>query len=96
MQLVARTVHGVGGIGLIPGNKARLAGQPEARHNTALKLVTTGLASAASVWAGLLGTPIARHADEGGEGVTEPTATSRPPSQPRKSSNASDSGSPPP
>ena len=76
VQLVAMIAHGVGGVGLILGNKARLAGQPEARHNTALKLVTTGLAIASSVWAGLLGAQIARHADEGGEGVTEPTATS--------------------
>lgn len=76
VQLAAMIVHGIGGIGLILGNKTRLAGQPEARENTALKLVTTGLAIVASVWVGLLGTQIARHADEGGESVTEPTATS--------------------
>lgn len=76
VQLIAMIVHGVGGVGLILGNKTRLAGQPEARHNTALKLVTTVLAIAASMWAGLLGAQIARHADEGGEGVTEPTGTS--------------------
>lgn len=76
VQLVAMTVHGIGGVGLLLGNKTRLAGQAEARNNTALKLVTTGLAVAASVWAGLLGAQIARHADEGGTGVTEPSESS--------------------
>lgn len=78
VQLTAIVVHGIGGIGLILGNKTRLAGQSEARHNTAIKLVATGLALAASVQSGLLGTKIARHADEGGEGVTEPSAASSP------------------
>ncbi|MFG6446514.1 hypothetical protein ACFXQA_14735 [Microbacterium sp. P07] len=72
VQLAAIAVHGVGGIGLIAGNKARLAGQPEARTNTNIKLVVTGLAGAASLYSAILGATIAKHADEGGEGVTEP------------------------
>ncbi|WP_143016306.1 hypothetical protein [Microbacterium sp. ru370.1] len=74
MQVAAIVVHGIGGVGLFVGNKTRLAGQPEARRNTALKLVATGLALAASVQSGLLGAKIASHADEGGKGVTEPSA----------------------
>lgn len=73
VQVAALVTHGIGGVGLILGNKARLAGQPEARHNTVLKLVVTALAGGASLYAGLLGVKIGRHADEGAEGVTEPS-----------------------
>lgn len=65
-----------GGIGLILGNKARLAGQSEARHNTVLKLVATGVAVAATVQSGLLGARIARHAEEGGDSATQPSPMS--------------------
>lgn len=75
VQVAALLMHGIGGVGLILGNQTRLAGQPEARHNTAIKIVVTGLAAAASLYAGLLGARIWRHADEGGEGVTEPAET---------------------
>ncbi|MCS5721030.1 hypothetical protein N1028_02100 [Herbiconiux sp. CPCC 203407] len=75
VQLVAIITHGIGGIGLITGNKARLAGQPEARSNTKVKLVITGLAGAASLYSAILGATIGKHADEGGEGVTEPGPT---------------------
>jgi hypothetical protein len=75
VQLGAILIHGIGGVGLIVGNKGRLAAQGEGRANTVVKLVFTGLAGAATLYAGLLGTKIASHADEGGHGVTEPTAT---------------------
>lgn len=78
VQLAAIVVHGIGGVGLILGNKTRLTGQREARGNTAIKLVATGLALASTVQAGLLGAKIAKHSDEGGEGVTEPDAASSP------------------
>ncbi|MCS5732832.1 hypothetical protein [Herbiconiux daphne] len=74
VQLTAIIAHGIGGAGLILGNKARLAGQPEARTNTGVKLVITGVAAAASLYSGILGATIGKHADEGGEGVTEPDA----------------------
>jgi hypothetical protein len=73
VQFAAIAVHGIGGIGLILGNKGRLAAQGEARSNTAVKLIVTGLAGAASVAAGLAGTQIAKHSDEGAVSVTEPS-----------------------
>lgn len=75
VQLAAIAVHGVGGVGLILGNKARLSGQPEARTNTVVKLTLTAVAAGASLYAGILGKKIAAHADEGAEGVTEPDST---------------------
>ncbi len=72
LQLGAIIVHGIGGVGLILGNKARLAKQPEARVNTIAKLGVTVLAGAASVYAGVLGSKMAKRAEEGTQGVTEP------------------------
>ena len=74
VQLGAILVHGIGGIGLIVGNKGRLAVQGESRANTAVKLVFTGIAGAVTLYAGVLGARIKNHADEGGRGVTEPGA----------------------
>ncbi|MFB2583716.1 hypothetical protein [Herbiconiux liukaitaii] len=74
VQLVAIVTHGIGGVGLILGNKGRLAAQGEARTNTTVKLVVTGAAAAASLYSGILGTTIGKHAAEGAEGVTEPGA----------------------
>jgi hypothetical protein len=76
VQLAAIITHGIGGIGLIVGNKERLAGQREARSNTAVKLVFTGLAGAVSLYSGILGMRINAHADEGAAGVTEPGSQS--------------------
>ena len=76
VQLAAIAVHGVGGIGLIVANKGRIAAQGEAKSNTAIKTVVTAAAGAASVISGLAGAAIAKHADEGGSGVTEPGAGS--------------------
>jgi hypothetical protein len=78
VQLAALTVHAIGGTGLIIGNKGRLAAQGEARVNTVVKLAITGLAAGASLYSALLGRTIASHADEGGEGVTEPQETASP------------------
>jgi hypothetical protein len=76
VQLAAIIVHGIGGAGLIVGNKGRLAAQPEARTNTVVKLVITGLAGGTALYSALLGRTIGKHAQEGGQGVTEPDATS--------------------
>jgi hypothetical protein len=73
VQLAAIAVHGVGGVGLILGNKARLAAQPEARTNTVVKAALTSVAGFASLYSAFLGTRIAKHADEGAQGVTEAT-----------------------
>ena len=74
VQVAAIVVHGIGGVGLILGNKSRLAGQQEARSNTTVKLALTAVAGAASLYSGLLGRTIDKHAEEGGEGVTEPSS----------------------
>ncbi|MCT2225764.1 MULTISPECIES: hypothetical protein [Microbacterium] len=71
VQLAAIIAHGIGGAGLILGNKSRLAAQPGSRTNTKVKFALTAAAAAATLYAGILGTKIAKHADEGGEGVTE-------------------------
>lgn len=79
VQLVAIGVHGIGGIGLVLTNKGRLFGQSEARGNGIIKTVVTVAAGAASVGAGLAGSRILKHSDEGAPGVTEPDAsTSKP------------------
>jgi len=72
VQLAAIAVHGIGGAGLIVGNKGRLAIQPEARTNTIVKFGLTCVAGAASLYSGLLGTRQGKHYREGAEGVTEP------------------------
>ncbi len=72
VQLAAIAVHGVGGIGLMIANRGRIEKQPGVGANTAVKLVITGVAGAASVIGGLAGAAIAKHADEGAAGVTEP------------------------
>ena len=74
VQLAAVAVHGIGGIGLILGNKGRLATQGEARSNTVIKTVVTGVAGASTVAAAIAGSKILARSDEGGEGVTEPGA----------------------
>ncbi len=71
-------LHAVGGLGLIAGNKGRLAIQPEARTNTAVKAGLELLAGAVSVYSSIQGARILAHAEEGAEGVTEPGATSSP------------------
>ncbi|MCU1546691.1 MAG: hypothetical protein JWP30_1791 [Homoserinimonas sp.] len=75
VQLASLVVHGVGGIGLVMANKARLAGQPDARRNTVIKVIVTGAALASTAYSAMLGTKIAKHSQEGGAGVTEPSVT---------------------
>ena len=60
------------------GNKARLAGQPDARTNPAVKLALTLAAVGSSIYSGSLGARMAAHADEGTQGVTEPSSDSSP------------------
>lgn len=76
VQLGAIVVHGVGGAGLILANKSRLLSQPESRSNTLVKLGLTVAAAGTSFYSGILGARIAKHAAEGGEGVTEPSGVS--------------------
>jgi hypothetical protein len=71
-------LHAVGGLGLIAGNKGRLAIQPEARTNTAVKAGLELLAGAVSVYSTIQGARVLAHANEGAQGVTEPSASSSP------------------
>jgi hypothetical protein len=75
VQLAAIISHGIGGLGLIAGNTGRLTAQPEARSNTKVKVVITCIAGVASLYSGFLGGVMAKHAEEGAQGVTEPDAT---------------------
>lgn len=79
VQIAAILAHGIGGVGLILGNKGRLASKPESRTNTIVKLALTAVAAATTLYAGILGAKISAHADEVGEGATEPTEESASP-----------------
>ncbi len=72
VNAVAIAAHVYGGLGLIGGNKARLAKQPETQANTTVKTVLTGAAILTTAYSGLLGRKVAKLADEGTQGVTEP------------------------
>ena len=76
VQWAAMAIHGVGGVGLILGNKARLLKQPEARTNTYIKLAVTGAAIATTVYNGVLGAQQAKHSEEPVEGATEASGAS--------------------
>jgi len=76
VQWAAIVMHGIGGIGLIRGNKLRLVGQLESRRNAGVKAAVTGLAVASSVGSAMAGKVMGDHSDETAEGVTEPSASS--------------------
>ena len=75
VTIAAVGAHAIGSLGLIAGNSNRLAHQDEARSNTKVKTVLTVAAAGVSLYSGLLGAKIAKHANEGGHGVTEPAAS---------------------
>ncbi|MEL4318341.1 hypothetical protein WJX64_04945 [Leifsonia sp. YIM 134122] len=74
VQLAAIAVHGIGSVGLIIGNKGRIAADSGTQVNTAVKFVLTGVACGATLYSAVLGGVIAKHSDEDAEGVTEPGA----------------------
>lgn len=76
VQVAAVGVHAVGGIGLMLSNRKRLDKQPGAGSSTAVKLVLTGVAAGVTAYSGVLGSKVAKHADEGAAGATEPGPTS--------------------
>jgi len=76
VQIAAIVVHGIGGVGLIVSNKGRLATQQEGRVNTGVKLALTVAAAGTTLWSGLAGARMAKHASEGAEGTTEPGSSS--------------------
>ncbi|WP_370626892.1 hypothetical protein [Salinibacterium sp. ZJ450] len=73
VQAAAIVVHGVGGVALIVANKSRLASQPEARTNTIVKGVVTLVAMGTTAYSAMVGAKMAKHAEEGAAGVTEPS-----------------------
>ena len=74
VAIAAIGAHTVGGVGLIAGNSDRLQRQDEAKSNTAIKLVLTVAAAAATAYSGVLGKKVYDHRDEPAEGTTEPAA----------------------
>ncbi len=78
VQLAAAGVHTLGGLALIGGNSKRVAADSGSQVNTAVKTVLTVAAMGATGYAGYLGTKIAKHADEGAHGATEPAADAPP------------------
>jgi hypothetical protein len=71
--------HVIGSVGLIAANQSRLALQPGARTNTMVKAALTVVAAGATAYSGVLGAKVAKQADEGGEGATEPSPTATTP-----------------
>ncbi|WP_344001919.1 hypothetical protein [Nocardioides lentus] len=67
--------HVIGGVGLIGANTSRVAAQPGARSNTAVKSVLTVAALGLTAYSGVLGRKVAEGAHTGGAGATEPSAS---------------------
>lgn len=72
VQTAAFAVHAAGGVGLIVGNKGRLAGQKGEPATTIIKTVITLAGMAATLYSGMLGKKVDKLSQEGGEGATEP------------------------
>lgn len=72
VSAAAILANGVGGLGLIGANKARVATQPGARANTAVKAVITVAAAGLTAYAGVLGRKVDQQSHEGAPGATEP------------------------
>ncbi|RJT77312.1 hypothetical protein D6T63_15355 [Arthrobacter cheniae] len=72
VQVAAFAVHAAGGIGLILGNKGRVAAQDSVGSNTVWKSLVTVLGMALSLYSGMLGKKVGELAEQGGEGATEP------------------------
>jgi hypothetical protein len=78
VSAAAIAVHGIGGAGLILANRGRVAAQPGAGSNTAVKAGLTVLAAGLTAYSGTLGKTVDEHAAQGGEGATEPHAAASP------------------
>ncbi|HET7304127.1 MAG TPA: hypothetical protein VFJ12_06205 [Segeticoccus sp.] len=74
----AITANAAAGLGLVLGNKSRLAVQPEARWNTVAKAGLSAAAAGLSIYRGILAKEIGRMSQEGAPGVTEPGAHTSP------------------
>lgn len=72
VQIAAFALHGIGGVGLILGNKGRVAAQDGVASNTTVKTVVTVLGMALSLYSGIQGKKVGELAAQGGDGATEP------------------------
>ena len=72
VQIAAFALHGIGGVGLILGNKGRVAAQDGVGANTTVKTVVTLLGMALSLYSGMQGKKVGELAEQGGAGATEP------------------------
>lgn len=75
VQLAAVGVHTVGGVGLISGNRQRIAADSATQINTVVKAAVTVIAIGATGYSGWLGKQVAEQAQEGAQGATEPSDT---------------------
>lgn len=66
--------HVLGGLGLMIGNKDRIAQQDEARRNTATKTVLTLVGIGITAYSGMLGKKVYEHQNNPTEGATEPSS----------------------
>ena len=73
VSAAAILANGVGGLGLIGANKTRVASQPGARANTAVKTLVTVAAAGLTAYAGVLGRKVDQQSHEGAPGATEPS-----------------------
>lgn len=78
LAIAAIGAHAVGGVGLIAGNKDRLARQDEAKTNTVIKLIVTLAAAGLTAYSGVLGKKVYDNQDQPTDGATEPTAETDP------------------
>jgi hypothetical protein len=73
VNLAAIAAHIVGGVGLMRGNKARLAAQKGAGATTVAKLALTGIALGATAYSRVLGQKVMTAGDVPAEGGTSPS-----------------------
>ena len=78
VTVVAIATHTAGGMGLILGNRGRLAAQDGAKVNTGVKLALTVLAAGTTAYSGYLGKKIAEHGRVPTAGGTDPVASTPP------------------
>ena len=74
VQIAAAGIHTVGGLGLIGGNRKRLANDGATQANTVVKTLVTVVAMGVTGYSGWLGKQVAERVSEGAEGATEPSA----------------------
>jgi hypothetical protein len=77
-QIAAVGTHAIGGIGLIIANRKRVAQQPGAGSNTAVKLALTVAAAGVTAYSGVLGAKLKKFESDGAASATEPKADSSP------------------